>query len=87
MQVSVDVDSTDGDDDSDHYATIPDCSAASPGVLNAWESVAITRLFAVNAGPHTVHLLARKAGGTQAVGASSKSLNVLCVDQDGVGSS
>lgn len=87
VEVRLGVDSTAGTTASSHWATFPDCTAASPGVIVPVESIAITQAFFVSAGSHTVHLLARKAGGSLALGVDSRSVTVVFIDQNAVGSS
>jgi hypothetical protein len=87
VEVRLDVDSTAGNPSTSHFATFPNCTAASPGVVVPVESIGITQAFFVSAGSHTVHLLARKAGGSLGVVVDSPSLTVIFVDQNSVGSS
>jgi hypothetical protein len=81
---SLNVDSTAGLFDIDYDVFLPACNHSSIA-----DTVAITRLFPVAAGAHTVHLLARKvsASGLANLRVNRSSVTVLYVDLDGVGSS
>ena len=86
-ELGVNVDSTAGDGSiSNYYASFPSCSTAGGG-LGPNENIAITKLYTVAAGPHTVNLLGRKHGGTQDPSFDAKSIVAVFIDRDALGTS
>jgi len=85
--LSVNVDTTAVDTDLNQYQIgFPDCSILVNGFVPR-TPVSMSKLYAVTAGEHTVHLLGRKSAGTGTAAFLSKSITVVFIDQDGNGSS
>ncbi len=86
-ELNMNVDSTSADSSlTNYYVSFPDCSITG-GTLTPNENIAITKLYPVAAGAHTVNLLGRKVGGTQDPLFDAKSIVALFVDRDALGAS
>ncbi len=70
-----------------HAVGFSDCSDIPPGMGRDTAIVALTRMFDVAAGKHTVNFLGRKVAGTSDMSVTGVVLNAVFIDQDKEGGS